>query len=476
MSYIFVIYRVIRGLEMKILIFGTGNVYEDNKLKISKNDEILGFLDNNTKLWGTKIDGITVFNPELFSNFAFDKIILMSTYFYEMKQQLLMLGCKDEKIVRYVEYINEQSKGQMKIIFPINKKEIKKNRCLIITTDVAYNGGSFAAIYAGMALQQKNYEVIIAAPEGETSFVEEMREKGLNFLLYKNLTHASIEELFWINDFNYIIVNTLQMICCAIEIAKKREVLLWLHEPKDFYVFMAFWREKIKKGMLLDNLRIFAVSLIARKNFIENYPEKNVGIMPYGIPDEFSNNIITKKEKLVFAIVGTIVGIKGQDIFLNAIEKLGEKKKEALFWIIGKNLNDDYGKSIIKQIKKYENVNILGELSHNELIKYYQNIDVLIVPSREDMLPIVVTEAMMLKKVCIVSDIIGTAPYIQEKINGLTFPMGNAELLAEKIIWCIENPDKLNRIGESARNIYESKFSMNIFAENLEAKLFNTYT
>ena len=61
---------------MKIIIFGTGQMYRENRDCISYNDEIIGFLDNNQKLWGIKVDGKIVYNPGEILNIEFDKIIL----------------------------------------------------------------------------------------------------------------------------------------------------------------------------------------------------------------------------------------------------------------------------------------------------------------------------------------------------------------------------------------------------------------
>ena len=76
---------------MRILIFGTGCIYQKMKRYLSKDDEIVAFLDNNQKLWGSKIDNRTIYSPINVLKFHFNKIVLMSDYAYEMKIQLLEL-------------------------------------------------------------------------------------------------------------------------------------------------------------------------------------------------------------------------------------------------------------------------------------------------------------------------------------------------------------------------------------------------
>lgn len=111
---------------MKIIVFGTGQIYREKKEYISCNDEVIGFLDNNRKLWGTRIDGVSIYNPENISELYYDKIVLMSNYALEMKEQLLKLNCDKTKILHYLEYIEAQSAGEMKILFPLVQKDVSK--------------------------------------------------------------------------------------------------------------------------------------------------------------------------------------------------------------------------------------------------------------------------------------------------------------------------------------------------------------
>lgn len=456
---------------MRIVVFGTGQIYREMKKYLSKHDAVVGFLDNNRLLWETQIDNITIFNPEDISRLNYDKIVLMSVHALEMRKQLLKLGCDKNDILHYLEYIDLQSCGELHFLFPTNKKDVDyKKRSLIITTVLGYDGGSIAAIYAALALQKKGYDAVIAAPEGNAIFIDEIRKRGISVILYKNLTYAKERELFWVNIFDDVLVNTFQMSSCAIELAKRRKVILWIHEPRICYQWMEYWVEEIQKNITQKNLKVYAVCSIARENFLEKISMKSIGILPYGIPDEPVKEEY-RGNQFTFAMVGLISDRKGQDIFGRAIEKMKEKKETCTFLVIGKNSQDTCGKIIEEQAKKDSKMQLLGELPHEEVMKYWCDIDVLVVASREDMLPIVATEAMMSGKVCILSEIIGTAEYIQEGYSGLTFAAENSDELAEKMIWCVEHKSMLKRMGESSRKVYDKYFSMEVFGDRLEAVL-----
>ena len=82
-------------------------------------------------------------------------------------------------------------------------------------------------------------------------------------------------------------------------------------------------------------------------------------------------------------------------------------------------------------------------------------------------MPTVAAEAMMHSVPCILSDVTGTAAYIHNNEDGFIFESENVQELADRIEWCVKNKKELVHIGQKARKIYESVFSMRAFEERL---------
>ena len=99
---------------MKVIIFGTGQIYKNYKQWIPKK-EIVFFIDNDVKKQGQYFDGFLVTRPEDVLNADYDKIILMSTKVHEMKKQILDIGISIEKIWTYQHYISRLFEGVLKI-------------------------------------------------------------------------------------------------------------------------------------------------------------------------------------------------------------------------------------------------------------------------------------------------------------------------------------------------------------------------
>ena len=82
-------------------------------------------------------------------------------------------------------------------------------------------------------------------------------------------------------------------------------------------------------------------------------------------------------------------------------------------------------------------------------------------------MPTVAAEAMMHGVPCLISDAVGTAAYLQDGVNGLTFQSENAEELSQKITWCITHSQELPKMGVCARKVYDLYFSIKVFEEKL---------
>lgn len=458
---------------MRIIVFGTGKYYEKRKLELAKLiqcDEIVCFLDNKFDE-ESEIDGIPAVNPNQLKNIEFDIILIMSIFYSEIYNQLCDIGVKSENIFTWKQYRSIKLGGRIEKW--LAKSQGKGENVLIVAQPIRYDGGSMAAVYAGMALRSRGYCVWMISEYVEKELREIILREGINLALYQDFPYFGENIKQWINMFSVIIVNVFPNIHCACELSAFKPVIWWIHENDKY---CEIYRNTFKlfphyqKNIKVNTVNILAVSERAMMNFHKYYPDIDVNIMPYGLPDFFSNHQYRKK-KMVFAIIGTISYLKGQDIFINAVKQLGDNEfRLAEFWIIGSTLGE-YASKLYRDASNIDIIKFKGELSRKEIEQVFSQIDVVVSASREDALPIVVTEGMMNEKVCIIPNVIGTVKYINDMNNGIVFRSQDAGDLASKITWCINNRDRLIEMGMEARKTYIKEFSMAKFVDRLESEI-----
>jgi glycosyltransferase involved in cell wall biosynthesis len=327
-----------------------------------------------------------------------------------------------------------------------------------------------------MALKKIGYYAVIASPKANNKLIGEYVEQGLSFIIRPSLPYVKKEDLKWVDDFDVVFTNVIQMIQCACEISCIKPTVWWLHESSDeyspIYHNTLFRFQHYAYMTCFEKVNIFAVSNIARNNFNKYFPNAKVGILTYGIPDKTGEATIDEeKDNIVFAVIGSMERVKAQDIFVEAADKLN--CAVAKFWIIGKNHYDDYCQKVCSMADKNSSIRILGEMTRKQMDELYRKIDVVVCSSRDETMSITTTEGMMYGKTCIVTKRAGMAEYVDDGKNGFTFESGNSDDLCAKMKWCVENRNQLNVIGQNARKTYEEFFTIEKFGERLESIIEN---
>jgi len=192
------------------------------------------------------------------------------------------------------------------------------------------------------------------------------------------------------------------------------------------------------------------------------------GILACGIPDYASQKACkVQEDSVLFLMIGPINSLKGQDILLKAIKTLDSAySSKTRFVFIGTDYDNAMYNEIAKAAAEFNNICWFDNMPREKLWEWYQKADCLIVPSREDILPLVALEAMMFSVPVICSDQTGVAAYIRQSENGIVFPSKDYIALARHIVFAIENRNIMKDMGRKARkDIYQKYFTMDIFTE-----------
>ena len=453
------------GETKQIVVFGVGEFWEHRKELILNAVEVLCFIDNDDFYSGSMVEGRSVYKPEHIIGLQFDYVILMSLHASEMKKQLVGFSVQREKILYYEEFL--QIFYGDTILFRREPKKRRERSILIATPNLKANGAAFAAIRAAEVLTNQ-YDVTIVCAEYSMDIIERLSVTGIGAMVFPAIYTLSMRIASWMEDYSAIIFNTIYMLESYNAISKSRSSMLWIHDRKQLvsYVRKRF-DEKGTNEVEVEN--VYAVSKTTRQDVLNSFPMmgNNVGIMPYGIPE-----IEVKRRKhkyVIFAIIGNVFDIKGQDIFLQAVKCLPNNvSMMAEFWIIGRYADHTaYIQSLISEARPLSNVVFKGMINNEELRDLYNEIDVVVSASREDPLPMVLAEGMRSGSVCISSDRTGIASFITDGINGFIFENENHQELSKKMQWIILNRDKLEGLGRASRKIYEREFSSDVFKHRL---------
>ena len=443
---------------MKIIIFGTGDYYKRKRDYLNL-FEIVAFADNDKHKQGLYIDEKPVISPEMISSYDYDYICTMSLYEEEIIVQLVESGVNEDKILRY---------SQIGIL----ANETKKNRyeylddsdIVFITNVTDYSGGSIALFNFSVVIKKMGYKcVVLTICDGQLRS-EYQRE---NIAVYEeiNLSEKNDALINALTKKRIVVCNTI-ILRFFVEVLQRKDVntLWWIHESMGFLTA----RFKAYKFIVNSNLHVYGVGPKAIELFNKQLQCTSIDNLLYmvkkveGCKGAFKDSIVT------FSIIGLIADYKGQDIFIESIKLMSDYDlARCRFEIIGKKPNSFYTKNIDNLLKENGDIVIVENMSHDDLMTHFSNIDVIVNVSSFDTMPTVVVEGMMNKRCCIVSPHTGIANYIENYKNGIILKELTAMELSKEMSWILNNQDKAREIGLQSYEIYEKHFCAEIFEENV---------
>lgn len=180
---------------------------------------------------------------------------------------------------------------------------------------------------------------------------------------------------------------------------------------------------------------------------------------------------IKKREKMYYLLyVGRFEKIKGVDILLHALTFINTNKYNVVLWLGG---DGSLAKSMQKFIDQKGLVNkvfLLGTLNRDQIIAYMNSADLLIVPSRNESLPLVLIEAGKLGLPIVATNVGDNKRFIKQYGAGIIAKPGSPRSLATGIKRGLDTlPSLKNQAKKKKRHINQ------LFTPQNSAKLFLHY-
>lgn len=347
----------------------------------------------------------------------------------------------------------------------------KNGNILLFTHELSLSGAPRALLTLASVLKQCGKNPIIISPmQGEMR--EEATQMGITTivdpLLEFKLCKKDNNLFSFLKKCEVLFFNTLDNLhfCLYTQDIKTRKIG-WIHEGISSYINKFI---HVNEKALSTLEEIYVVGEYAKAFAVEHAPlGKSIKTLLYGCEDIPTPSFPTPphEAKVKILMIGTVDQRKGMHLLNQAVECLPEVVRQKIkITVVGKPICKSIAKDLANS--KYECLKYIGQKTHEEVISLFKECDILLCPSLDDPMPIVCTEAMILKKVIIVSDHTGTASFIKNNDNGFVIPAGSPQAIADAIQTSLTRRETFDRIGQEARMIYEQNFTMEVFKKNVE--------
>lgn len=133
------------------------------------------------------------------------------------------------------------------------------------------------------------------------------------------------------------------------------------------------------------------------------------------------NDIVPAEKNSGYTVLyaGRLGHEKNIEYLIKAFRELLKTEPASTLWIAGRGPQREILENLCKEFAIFDKVNFLGFLDHPTLAKYYAACDTFVLPSLQEVQPLVVMEAMWFSKPVIVTSAISAAEELVEQgVNG----------------------------------------------------------
>lgn len=209
------------------------------------------------------------------------------------------------------------------------------------------------------------------------------------------------------------------------------------------------------------------------KTSFGKFGQSNCFVIPSGIDIKKLNSycdgyLMTKKldkynHKFILGFIGRISKEKGIYELIKGFSLI--KKENLILKIAGDGNEFSQIKNLVKNLSLENKIEFLGEIKKTE--EFYKQIDILIIPSRTEGLPLVMLEAMACGVLVIANNVGAISTVINNNFNGILMANNNPETIQNSIEYCLNNFHNMKSLIENAQKTVK-KFSIEKSVEKFE--------
>lgn len=215
-----------------------------------------------------------------------------------------------------------------------------------------------------------------------------------------------------------------------------------------FIPFLAGWLNK--KSLVIHNS--------VDSEFFQNKNNKS----------QFKKQLDLPEDVITIGTVGRLDPNKGIHLLLPAVKSLIDKNNRVVLMVIG----DGYFMQELKFLA--ENLGISKEVvffgHRDDLLEFYNAMDIFVISSFSEGLPLVLLEAMACKVPVVVTDVGAIGEVVDNNTSGIVVPNNSSNELEKGISILLRNSDLREEIALSGQHVVVSRFTKRLMMESTIAQ------
>jgi len=365
------------------------------------------------------------------------------------------------------------------------KRQTKQKIILQLRSSIGFFGAENVVLELAKQLSNSNYHPIVGVIENSRNphieLAEVAESHNLETKIFKCAGQLDLRTVFAIRNFikqqNIDIIhshgykaNFYSLLATSF---KNVNLVATCHPwiKTSFAVKLYSW---LDKSLLKKSNHVVAISEEIKDEVLESgLARKKISVIENGIDvsrflNKYDRNEIFKEfdiepDKKIIGTIGRLSKEKGQSNFIDAAKALIEKFDNLVFMIVGDGPLRDELRAHVSNLGLQDNFIFTG-VSEN-IPKVFALLDIFVLPSLTEGLPMVLLEAMAAKKP-IVATAVGAIPrLISDKRSGCLVKPKDTDGIIKAVEFMLNNTDDKTKIAQRGYEIVCTKYSSDEMAK-----------
>jgi glycosyltransferase involved in cell wall biosynthesis len=186
-------------------------------------------------------------------------------------------------------------------------------------------------------------------------------------------------------------------------------------------------------------------------------------------------NGVTLRDRQVIGFVGTFSPWHGLDLLVQSFLEVAARVRDAVILLVGDGPERPRIERIARESPLAPRFVFAGVVPHQELPRVLATFTVGVLPHSNDYgSPMKIFEYMAMGKTVVAPAVGPVLDVIEDGVNGVLFQPGDVRHLGERLIWALQDSERLDAIGAAARRTIEHEHNWRRHTERVVAAVHAT--
>lgn len=228
--------------------------------------------------------------------------------------------------------------------------------------------------------------------------------------------------------------------------------------------FRSLYGRLVEKNSLRRARHVICLNEYARSVVRSLLRTEDVRVIDNAVDDRFFE-VVRREEPGRVLFAGLITDRKNLMGLLDAARLVAARYPGLRLRVAGHILDQEYFEQCKRFVETWgiaSNVEFLGNVSADGMLDELAAANALVLPAKQETSPMIISEAMAAGTPVIATPVGGMPEVVRDGQTGFIVPLGDAEVLAGRIVELLESSELRDQMGAAARQVAEERFRRSV--------------